>query len=95
MLLWLWSWFPHLKGNSWSWQTVSTSKTQNFCEFQTPLGKLFEGLHGTKIVIPSIEALSPIWRLEVNPHLESVRSEYKAWVHGYMGILITLKEVHV
>lgn len=50
-------------------------------EIQTSLGALFEGIEGTKIVIPSIGDLSPAWKVVVNPQLESIRGEFKLWVH--------------
>ena len=55
-----------------------------FCEAQTPLGILFGGLEGSSLVIPCIEALSPDWKVGINPHLESIRSEYNSWVVQYV-----------
>ena len=48
------------------------------------MGLLFEGLEGSRLVIPGIEALSPDWKVGINPHLESIRSEYNAWVTQYV-----------
>ena len=48
------------------------------------MGTLFEGLEGSRLVIPCIKALSPDWKVDINPHLESIRSEYNSWVLQYV-----------
>lgn len=66
------------------WQKALIAKEETLVEAQTPLGILFQGLEGSRIVIPSIEALSPAWKVEINPQLESIRGEFNAWVTRYV-----------
>lgn len=56
-------------------------EADTFVEAKTPLGTLFEDLEDIQLVIPSLEALSPIWKVDTNPQLESIRSEFNSWVH--------------
>ena len=65
-------------------QKAPVPKEEVFCEAQTLLGTLFQGLEGSRLVIPCVEALSPDWKVGVNPHLESIRSEYNSWVIQYV-----------
>lgn len=76
----LFSWFPKFFSVTLERQKASIAKQGTLVEAQTPLGILFQGLEGSRIVIPSIEALSPAWKVEINPQLESIRGEFNAWV---------------
>ena len=78
------SWLPKFPSIISNLQEASAPKKKTFVEAQTSLGALFEGLEGLRLVIPSIEALSPAWKVDVNPHLESIRSEYTSWVNEYV-----------
>ena len=77
------SWSPNFLLVTLKLRKASTPKT-SFVGAQTALGTLFEGLEGSRIVIPGVEALSPAWTVGVNPHLESIRSEYNSWVNQYV-----------
>ena len=74
-------WYPTLEA-----QKTSAPKSKSFVDAQTTLGTLFEGWEGSRLVLPSIEALSPVWKVGINPHLESIRSEYNSWVNQYVTI---------
>ena len=78
------SWLPKFLSFTLNLQKASVPKEKVFCEAQTPLGTLFEGLEGSRLVIPCIEALSPDWKVGINPHLESIRNEYNSWVFQYV-----------
>ena len=74
------SWFPRFLSVTLKRQKASSLNETTLVETQTPLGTLFEGLEGSRLVIPSIGALSPAWKVEINPQLESIRSEFNSWV---------------
>lgn len=77
------SWFSRLFPVIVKRQKALVAREETLVEAQTPLGILFQGLEGSRMVIPSIEALSPAWKVEINPQLESIRSEL-AWVTRYV-----------
>ena len=79
------SWFPKFLSFTLNLQKASVPKEEVLREAQTPLGRLFEGLEGSRLVIPCIEALSPKWKVGINPHLASIRSEYNSWVIRYVN----------
>ena len=74
------SWSPRSFLSFLTWQKSSGSKVETLVEAHTSLATLFQGLEGSKLVIPSLEALSPAWKVNINPHLESIRSEFNLWV---------------
>lgn len=51
-------------------------------ETQTPLARCLDDFEGSTIVIPNIGDLSPVWVMDVNPHLEHIRCDYNAWVRS-------------
>lgn len=84
------SWFPKFFLGNLETRKASVQKEKSFVEARTPLGTLLEGLEGSRLVIPSIAALSPAWKVHRNPHLESIRSEYNSWVIQYVRICFRL-----
>ncbi len=74
------SWSPRSLFSLLTRQKVSISKVETLVEAHTSLATLFHGLEGSKLVIPSLEALSPVWKVDVNPHLKSIRNDFNSWV---------------
>ena len=79
ILAWLQEWYSA----TLKWQRLSGPEG-NFVEAHTLLGNLFRGLEGSTIVVPNIEALSPVWKVDTNPFLHSVGDEYNEWVKQYV-----------
>lgn len=83
-------WFLKLLLGNLETRKASVPEEKSFVEARTPLGTLLEGLEGSRVVIPSIEALSPAWKVDINPHLESIRGDYNSWVIQYVRICFRL-----
>lgn len=45
------------------------------------LRSLFEGLAGTKVVVPSLETICPSWPLSKHPDVELIRNDFTEWVN--------------
>ena len=63
-------------------RAINEFRHKTILETENPLATLFEGLSGTTVVIPNLESLSPVWRVAVNPFIESVREDYNTWVQS-------------
>lgn len=74
------SWLSDLPWHILRSGRTSPVQDQTLTEAETPLGKLFVGLEGSRLVVPRIEDLSPKWKVAVNPHLMSIQGEYGDWV---------------
>jgi len=48
---------------------------------QSPLASLFKDWIGSRMVIPSVEALSPNWPLRKNPWMEHIRDDFTSWAN--------------
>ena len=64
---------------------ASMAKEGTTLEAQTQLGLLFKDLQGSTFVLPSLEALNPIWKMDDNPFRESIRSDLNLRTNRYVN----------
>jgi hypothetical protein len=48
---------------------------------QSALASLFNDWTGSRMVIPSLEALSPNWPMRKNPWLEHIGADFTSWAN--------------
>ena len=50
-----------------------------------PLALLLESRRGSKLIIPSLENISPTWTVAKNINYELIREDYTTWARQYVS----------